>query len=390
MDKITTFELPKWIEKQSENASLVLAGSATPALSIQDLIQLSSDKQTTANNLSVESMKLTLGPGNGSENLRQQIAGLYDEKITAEHILATNGASGANSLLFQSLLGPDDHVIAMYPSYTPLLAIPKAKVGENISYWSLDMNNQGQGDLQQLKDMIKPTTKMIVLNNPNNPLGTILSLEMQHAIVALVREHGLILVVDEIFRPLFHDSTNPPSFVELSDEDDKIIVTSSVSKSWGLSGTRVGWLATKNVKVLSQCLNMCLYMIMAIGTIDDAIAAEALSDRCWPQILTKHLDMASKNLAILESFVDKHESVSWIKPSSGATAFVRFSSNGVPVDDVEFCLKLKEQKGVLLAPGSLCFGLPAAQDFRGFVRMHITGPPEKMQVGLDAIGEFLD
>ena len=59
------------------------------------------------------------------------------------------------------------------------------------------------------------------------------------------------------------------------------------------------------------------------------------------------------------------------------------------MDDVEFCLRLKEHKGVLLAPGSLCFGLPAAQDFRGFVRMHITGPPEKLQAGLEAIGEFL-
>ncbi|KAJ5776481.1 uncharacterized protein N7511_001492 [Penicillium nucicola] len=389
MNNITTFELPKWIASQSGNVSLVLAGSATPALSIQDIIQLSSDKQTTASNLSVESMKLTLGPSNGSENLRRQIAGLYDDQVAAKHIIATNGASGANALIFQSLLGPEDHVIAMYPSYTPLLAIPKAKVGENISYWSLDVKNQGQGDLQQLKDMIKPATKMIVLNNPNNPLGTILNVETQHAIVALAREHGLIIVVDEIFRPLFHTSTSPPSFVELSDENDKIIVTSSVSKSWGLSGTRVGWLATKNPQILSQCLNMCLYTIMAIGSIDDAIAAEALSDRCRPQILAKHLEMAQKNLAILEAFVNKHESVSWIKPSSGATAFVRFSSNGVPVDDLEFCHQLKAQKGVLLAPGSLCFGLPAAQDFRGFVRMHITGPPERLQAGLDAISEFL-
>jgi aspartate/methionine/tyrosine aminotransferase len=334
-------------------------------------------------------MKLTLGPGNGSENLRQQIAGLYDGKVTADNILVTNGASGANSLVFQSLLEAEDHVIAMYPSYTPLLAIPKAKVGENISYWSLDLSNQGQGDLQKLKDMIKPTTKMIVLNNPNNPLGTVLSLEMQHSIVALVREHGLTLVVDEIFRPLFHDSTCPPSFVELAETNDNIFVTSSVSKSWGLSGTRVGWIATKNTKILAQCFNLGLYTMMAIGTIDDAIAAEALSDRCRPQILAKHLKMAQENLALLESFVNKHENVSWIKPTSGATAFIRFTSDGVPVDDVEFCRKLKEQKGVLLAPGSLCFGLPAAQDFPGFFRIHITGPPEKLQAGLEAIDEFL-
>lgn len=367
----------------------MLAGSATPALSIQDLVELSSDKQRTSSNLSVGSLKLSLGPSMGSENLRQKIAGLYNEKVTADHILATNGATGANSLVFQSLLKPGDHVIAMYPSYTQLLSIPKATVGQEISYWSLDLNNQAQGDLQQLKDMINPTTKMIVLNNPNNPLGTILSLEMQHGIVALARKHGLILVVDEIFRPLFHDSTNPPSFVELSEENDNIIVTSSLSKAWGLSGTRVGWIATKSAKVLSQCFELGLYTTMAVGTIDAVIAAEALSDRCRPQILAKHLDIAQSNLASLENFVNKHEGISWIKPSSGATAFVQFSSNGAPVDEIDFCQKLREQKGVLLAPGSLCFGLGAAQAFRGFVRMHITAPPENVRAALEAIDEFL-
>ncbi|KAJ6120886.1 hypothetical protein N7523_005166 [Penicillium sp. IBT 18751x] len=389
MHHIESFELPKWISKHSQDASLVLAGSASPALSIQDLVELSSDKQTTSRNLSVESLKLTLGPGNGSLSLRREISRLYNG-VTAENILATNGATGANSLVFQSLLKPGDHVIAMYPSYTQLLSIPKATVGENISYWALDLNNQAQGDLQQLKDMIKPTTKMIVLNNPNNPLGTTLSLEMQHAIVALAREQGLILLVDEIFRPLFHDSTNPPSFVELSEESDSVIVTSSMSKVWGLSGARVGWLATKNAKILSDCLNMGLYTMMAVGSIDEVIAAEALSDRCRPQILAKHLAIAQKNLSLLENFVNRHAGVSWIKPSSGATAFVRFSSKGAPVDDVEFCLRLKEKKGVLLAPGSLAFGLAAAQDFRGFVRMHVTAPPEKVQAALDAIDEYLD
>ncbi|KAJ5314488.1 uncharacterized protein N7443_001372 [Penicillium atrosanguineum] len=388
MHNIDSFELPKWIDRHALDASLVLAGSATPPLSIQDLIELSSDKQATSSNLSVDSLKLTLGPGNGSHNLRQEISGLYNG-VTADNILATNGTTGANSLVFQTLLKPDDHVIAMYPSYTQLLSIPKATVGENISYWSLDLDNQAQADLQQLKGMIKPTTKMIVLNNPNNPLGTTLSLEMQHEIVALAREHGLILLVDEIFRPLFHDSTKPPSFVELSEETDSVIVTSSMSKVWGLSGARIGWIATKNAKILSDCFNLGFYTIMAVGTIDEVIAAEALSDRCRPQILAKHLEMAQKNLSLLESFVNKHAGVSWIKPSSGATAFVRFSSNGAPVDDVDFCLKLKEKKGVLLAPGSLTFGLAAAQDFRGFVRMHITAPPEKVQAALEAIDEYL-
>lgn len=186
-----------------------------------------------AGNLSVDSLSLSLGPGNGSKNLRQQISGLYDKNVTAENILPTNGATGANSLVFQTLLSPEDHIIAMYPSYTQLLSIPKAAVGGNISYSSLNLNNQAQGDLEQLKDMVKPTTKMIVLNNPNNPLGTVLSLEMLYGIMVLACEYGLTILVDEIFRLLFHNYRIPPSFVELSENNNNIVVTSSMSKVWG-------------------------------------------------------------------------------------------------------------------------------------------------------------
>ncbi|KAJ5461266.1 uncharacterized protein N7458_002818 [Penicillium daleae] len=397
MTELAPFALPKWIKSNKDNITLPLAGSATPGLSIQDLIDLSTDKQTTTANLSFQTLKLNLGPFAGSEPLRKQIAALYDETITAEHIFPTHGTTGANALVFQNLLSAGDHVIAMYPCYTQLISLPKSVPGVEVSYWTLDLQNQAQPDIQALKDAIKPTTKMIILNNPNNPLGTILPLKTQSEIVALARQHGLTLLVDEIFRPLFHDNTHqtqiPPSFIDLSTASDKIVVTSSMSKAWGLSGTRIGWLATKNAAILSQCFDRGLYTIMALSSIDSAIAAEALSDRCRPQIRSKHLDIAGRNIALLDSFVSRHAGLcSWVKPQGGGTGFVRFFDRmGVPVDDVEFCRAVKVAKGVLLAPGSLCFGTRGAgeADFRGYVRVHVTVDPEVMERALVAIGEFL-
>jgi aspartate/methionine/tyrosine aminotransferase len=292
----------------------------------------------------------------------------------------------------------------MYPCYTQLISLPKSIPGVEVSYWELDLQNGGKADVQALRDLIRPSTKMIILNNPNNPLGTILPLTTQLEIVDIAREHGLTLLVDEIFRPLFHDTTTttqiPPSFIDLPTPYNKIIVTSSMSKAWGLSGLRIGWLATRSASILSTIFNTGLYTIMALGSIDEAIAAEALSERCRPQILEKHLGIARRNIALIEEFVGKNGDVcGWVRPQAGGTGFIRFFEKGKegerePVDDVVFCMRLREVRGVLCAPGSHCFGVRDAGgdgevDFRGYVRVHITVDPQVMERALVAIGEIL-
>ncbi|OOQ82312.1 putative aspartate aminotransferase [Penicillium brasilianum] len=392
MGELASFALPKWIDSNKDNSTLALAGSAAPSLSLQDLIDLSTDKETTSANLSIQSLKLSLGPFDGSKPLRQQIAALYDDSVTAEHIFPTHGTTGANALLLQSLLKPGDHVIAMYPCYTQLISLPKSVPGVEVSYWTLGLQDEAQANIQQLQELIRPNTKMIILNNPNNPLGSILPLTTAHEIVNLSRTHGLTVLVDEIFRPLFHAEVTPPSFISLSTPADKIIVTSSMSKAWGLSGTRIGWLATLNTSILTQCSDRGLYTTMALSSIDSVIATEALSDRCRPQILTRHLDIAQRNIALLDAFVESRKGLcEWVRPAAGGTAFIRFlDGERRPVDDVVFCRALQEKKGVLLAPGSLCFGTRGAEDFRGYVRVHITVDPGVMEKSLVAIGEFLD
>ncbi|KAJ5906470.1 uncharacterized protein N7473_003386 [Penicillium subrubescens] len=371
MSDLAPFALPQWIESKKDNIKLPLAGSATPGLSIQDLINLSTDKQTTTSNLSFQHLKLTLGPFDGSQALRKSIAALYNDSITAENIFPTHGTTGANALLFQSLLKAGDHVIAMYPCYTQLISLPKSIPGVEVDYWELDLDleNGAKADIQALRGLIRPTTKMIVLNNPNNPLGTVLSRMTQNGIVEIAREYGLTILVDEIFRPLFHDSNNqtdiPPSFIDLPPPHayENIIVTSSMSKAWGLSGTRVGWLATRSTSILSTCFNRGLYTIMALGSIDEAIAAEALSDRCRPQILNKHLAIARTNIALIEEFVGKNRDVcGWVRPSAGGTGFVRVyqkekgeGDERVPVDDVVFCRRLRGGEGGFVGAGESLF-----------------------------------
>ncbi|KAJ5414041.1 hypothetical protein N7509_000668 [Penicillium cosmopolitanum] len=409
MHSIASFELPTWLQK-NEDAKTILSGSATPALSIKDLIELSTDKPQSTENLSLDNIPLALGSGTGSEALRSTIATLFNDKISAANILTTNGATGANSLIFQTLLRAGDHVISMYPSYTQLLDMPQAITGTQVSLWKLNLDSTHQQkdqeaaaaadvaadllDINVLKTLIKPNTKIIVLNNPNNPTGTMLSPNLQREILSLAHSHGIFVVVDEIFRPLYHGPKTtplPPSFAEI-DSFDNAIITGSLSKAWGLAGVRVGWIATRSETFMRAALNTRLYTINAISTLDEIVASEALSPRCRPQILAKHLNMARVNLEILDGFVDGFSSVvSMVRPFAGATAFLRIVLDGGPVDDVEFCHGLKEETGVLLAPGSRCFGVDGSgEELRGFVRIHITGSSDVFRSALAAFGGYLE
>ncbi len=370
---------------------------------------MSSDPQTTKEKLDhvFRGLKFSLGSDQGSAATRRAIAGLYDDEaaITEEHVVTSAGTTGANALVFQGLLDAGDHVICVYPTYGPLRDFPKS-IRCEVSHWRLDPDKQWKFDLEELRALIRPScTKMIILNNPNNPTGSRIDADSQRQILRLAREHNVIVFADEIFRPLFHNDDGqqeekvilPPSLVEHPHEYDRVIVTGSMSKAWGMSGVRVGWAVSRDHALLDLVLKARQYISMATSNMDDVVAAEALSDRCRPAILKRHLQYAKTNLALLDAFVHKNRDLcSWTKPTAGATAFIRFlsadSSNGTkPVDDVEFCQTLLEEKGVLLSPGSLCFGDGERKgDFQAYTRVHFTVPPETIQKALELIDSFLD
>jgi len=386
----------KWVENQGAHASHVLAGSATPALSINDLIALSSDADATRRALSFGEVQLSLGDVAGSEALRSAIAALYQGEghdITHENVVTATGTTGANMIVLYSLLRADDHVICVYPIYNQLLNLPQAQ-GCEVSQWRLKQDNDWSLDLKELESLVRPNTKLLILNNPNNPTASHLDKSKQLQILEIAKRHDIIVLVDEIFRPLFHDKASlqnpPPSFVK--HDYQKVIVTGSMSKAWGLTGTRLGWMVSRDKSLLENFTNTKFYTSESTSTIDELIVTEALSDRCRPTILQRHLSYAQENLSSLDKFMTKNKDLCrWTRPTAAATAFIQFlSSAGEPVDDIEFCRSLLDAKGVLLSPGSL-FTDPSKQDrnFRGFVRVHFTIPPANMAKSLELIDEFL-
>lgn len=210
---------------------------------------------------------------------------------------------------------------------------------------------------------------MLVINNPNNPTGATIPADVLGKIVDFARKHDLILFSDEVYRPLFHGidpESAPPSVMSLG--YDKSVVTSSMSKAWALAGVRVGWIASRDKSILDKVAVARDYTTISVSQLDDQVSRYALSPDVRPQLLARNITLAQTNLALLDRFVRDHPAiVSWVKPTAGTTAFIQFSKDGKPVDDVEFCKDLLNKTKVMFVPGSKCFGHD--KEFRGYVRI---------------------
>lgn len=209
--------------------------------------------------------------------------------------------------------------------------------------------------------------------------------------IEVAEQNNLIVHSDEVYRPLFHsigpmDPDFPPSLISLPYA--KTIVTGSLSKAYSLAGIRVGWIASRSHDLLAACAQARDYTTISVSQIDDQIAAFALDQNCIHALLGRNIKLAKQNVEILESFVEGHRwACEWVKPVAGTTAFIRFSMMGSPVDDEALCKVLMDQTGVMLCPGSKCFG--DGKDFAGYVRFGFCCETQVLQEGLEALAQFM-
>ncbi|KAF3482906.1 aspartate aminotransferase [Arthroderma uncinatum] len=397
MAQIEYLAMERWIDSKSAEAKYDLSSSCAKIISIQDLTALSEDKsESNEGPLSTQVLSRCLGYGEmaGSTALRSTLAGLYSVKtpvpLPIENVTITSGASLANYLVFQALCKPDDHVIVHYPTYQLLYSVPQS-LGADVTLWKAKEDDKWKLDVEELKGLIKPNTKMIVLNNPQNPTGAIIPRTTLKEIIAIAREHSIVVFSNEIFRPLFHsvhpgDEEFPPSVLSLGYDD--VIVTGSMSKVYSLPGIRVGWIASRNKKLIDQCTKLRSYTTISVSQLDEAVAAYALDGSCLHALLKRNTDLARQNLALLVSFIEKYKwACEWVKPVASSVAFVKFAKMGKPVDDLEFCAQLLQKKGVLLVPGAQCFG---PGEYTGYVRVGYAIDAKEFEAGLDLLKEFME
>lgn len=183
------------------------------------------------------------------------------------------------------------------------------------------------------------------------------------------------------------DDDFPPSLLSLG--YPKAVVTGSLSKAYSMAGLRVGWIASRDPSIIEACAASRHYTTLSVSQIDDQIAAFALDGHCVHNVLSKNIRLAKKNLTVLEEFIEEHRwACRWVKPVAGTTAFVKFSRNGKPIDDVTMCEQLQEKTGVMMMPGSKCFG--GGVEFKGYVRIGFVPEHEVVVQAMDALRGFME
>lgn len=367
---IEPFGVEIWMNEWENNCDLNLAETCVESLTIQQLLELTGRNDKDLSELLP--LKMTYGAIEGSDRLRKAIAGLY-ETIARENIVVTHGTIGANALIHKTLVERGDRVVAVVPTYQQHYSIP-ASIGAEVESLQLRKEDGYLPDLDALRALAKPGTKLIAINNPNNPTGALMDKAMLEDIADIAREAGAWLLCDEVYRGTDQEGTGLTASV--ADLYEKGISTAGMSKAFSLAGLRLGWIAAPKEVIEAVSIHRD-YDTISVGMIDDHFAALALEHK--DRILERSQRITRGNLATLSDWVDREPLISWVKPKSGTTALLTYD---LPLTSREFCIALLQETGVMFTPGS-------ALNMEGTVRVGYANTPAILEEGLARVSDFL-
>ncbi|KRD60636.1 aminotransferase [Ensifer sp. ENS10] len=368
--KIRDFGVEIWMNRYENHCEWNLAETCVESLTVAELLEMAGKTDTILAELLP--LKLTYGAIEGSERLRGQIASLY-AKQAIENVVTTHGAIGANALVHETLVEPGDRVISVLPTYQQHYSIPES-YGADTQILKLTEETGFLPDLEQLQRLAIPGTKLIAINNPNNPTGALMDCGYLEKIVGIARGCGAWILCDEVYRGT--DQEGDGLTASIADLYEKGVSTGGMSKTFSLAGLRLGWIVAPPELIHAVSIHRD-YNTISVGMLDDHFAAMALENR--HKILARSRSITRTNLAVLSDWVDSEPRISWVKPHSGTTALLKYD---LPMTSEAFCLGLLERTGVMLTPGS-------AMDMEGYLRIGYANSESILREGLQRLSGFL-
>lgn len=368
--KIRDFGVELWMAKYENDAIYNIAETCVASITVDELLTMADMKEEAIED--ILKMKMTYGAIEGSTELRSEICKLYKD-IEVDNITVTHGTIGANSLVYEVLVEPNDHVISVLPTYQQHYSIPES-IGAKVDILPLRWENEFLPDIQELKAMIKPHTKIISINNPNNPTGAVMGTDLLNEIVEVARSVGAYVLCDEVYRGLDHSEGFTPSIVDLY---EKGISTCSLSKTYSLAGLRIGWVAAPK-DFITMANKRRDYNIISCGMIDDYLATIALKNK--DRIIERSLSIVRNNIEILDQWVRESKHIEYIRPKGGTTAFLKYSKD---IPSAELCHDIFEKTGVMLVPGT-------ALDMEGYLRIGYANSSKILTEGLKKLEEYFE
>jgi aspartate/methionine/tyrosine aminotransferase len=342
------FRLEVYLGEWEFKAKYHLTASDAETMTVAELLALATPEEREA----FDNLALGYVPVPGGEELRSAVAVTY-ESVGAAEVLTFAGAEEALFWALQELAGPDDHAIVTVPNYQSTESIPLA-AGAEVSGLVLRPENGWGLDLEELEALLRPETRLIVVNWPNNPTGGVARPEDFRALVELCDERGIRLLSDEVYRGVERDSSR--TLPQAADLSSSAVSLNVMSKAYGLPGLRIGWLACRDRELLARLERRKHYTSICNAGPSEALATIAL--RNGERLRARTRETLAANVPVFDAFFAQWpELFEWEPPAGGCVCFPRYlGDEGVE----EFCRALLEDAGVVLLPASI-FASPLAE-----------------------------
>lgn len=367
--QIEPFVMERWQSTFEHHVDLNLSDSGVMPLRVDELLDPDEYQDLL-------SQQMIYTQSNGTPELRDRIAALYPD-ATRENLEVTNGGSEANLISAWSLVEAGDEVIVQIPNYMQLWGVTRA-LGADVKPWRLrpDLDaGTWHLDLDELEAMVTPKTKLIAICNPNNPAGSIIGADDLDRIAEIASRNGAWTLIDEIYHGAELDGSTTPT---MWGRHERVIVTNSLSKAYGLPGLRIGWILGPEDTV-ERCWGRHDYTSISPGALSDHLAEKALQPERRERILKRTREMLTQNLEITMDWVEQREQIRTIRPNGGAYLMLSY---GNEINSSELAERLRVEKSMLLVPGDH-FGMD------GWVRVGFGYDTDTLVAGLERLDEML-
>lgn len=283
----------------------------------------------------------------GPVPLKERIIATQEYRsVRSEELFLTNGTYEANFVAMFGSIDAGDEVIVEEPAWTQIRVLARS-LGATVTVLPLRPEQGWKPDPDELRGLMSPRTKLVYINHPNNPTGSVLTDDEMRAIVAVVERHGAYLLSDEIYRGL---EWGGPLSATAVDHYERAIVTNSLTKSLGLCGLRLGWLASHDAGARERAFAVHRYAVMVTNVLGERLAAEALAPQRFPRLLEAGKETGRRNREIIDAWIRERGIFSWVPPAGGFTSFARFEA---PLSSWDLCRELLEPPHrTYLVPGA--------------------------------------
>lgn len=360
--KYQPFLIEQFFRKYDFHTEITLCSSGVQPYTLGELRRLLDLTQED-----LDGIALRDSYSHGIPQLRQAVADRFGTGDPDE-VLVTHGSSEAIYLLMHALLRPGDEVVSLHPSYQSHYSLAE-DLGCRVKYWRLRSDEGFAANLDELRQLLTPRTKMVTVNFPNNPTGQTLSRKEFELLLGILEGTQAYLVWDNAFGELIYEGEplpNPRRFLR------RAISLETLSKSYGLAGLRVGWCHAPR-EVIDACVEMRDYTTLNLSPLNEYLALWSVQK--IERLLGPRLGQARANRQLLGDWIARQQGrVAWTPPRGGVSAFLH-----LPGEDAEgFCERLTQDRGVFVLPGT-CFGHP------GHIRLGFGGAAEELAEGLQRI-----